>query len=92
MAKQELTFDDVMTSLQANQYAPIYLLMGEEGYFIDEIANYIIDHVLTNDEKEFNLTIAYGADVDMATVINAAKRYPVLYSKAVKIYNFGDLS
>ena len=34
MAKQELTFDDVMTSLQANQYAPIYLLMGEEGYFI----------------------------------------------------------
>ena len=99
MAKQELTFDDVMTSLQANQYAPIYLLMGEEGYFIDEIANYIIDHVLTNDEKEFNLTIAYGADVDMATVINAAKRYPmmaeyqvVVVKEAQNIKNMDELA
>ena len=78
MAKQELTFDDVMTSLKAKQYAPIYLLMGDEGYYIDEIANYIIDHVLTDSEKEFNLTIAYGSDVDIAAIINAAKRYPMM--------------
>ncbi|MBO7417639.1 MAG: DNA polymerase III subunit delta [Bacteroidaceae bacterium] len=78
MAKQELTFDEIMSGLKAKQYAPIYYLMGEEGYFIDLIANYIIDHVLTNDEKEFNLTVAYGADVDIATVINAAKRYPMM--------------
>jgi DNA polymerase-3 subunit delta len=78
MAKQELTFDDIMSSLRAKQYAPIYLLMGDEGYYIDEIANYIIDHVLTDSEKEFNLTIAYGSDVDIAAIINAAKRYPMM--------------
>ena len=53
MAKQELTYDDIMASLKARQFAPIYLLMGEEGYFTDEISNYIIDHILTNDEKEY---------------------------------------
>lgn len=67
-----------MSSLRAKQYAPIYLLMGDEGYYIDEIANYIIDHVLTDSEKEFNLTIAYGSDVDIAAIINAAKRYPMM--------------
>jgi len=99
MAKQELTFDDIMASLRAKQYAPIYCLMGEEGYFIDEISNYIIDHVLTNDEKEFNLTIAYGSDVDIATVINAAKRYPmmsqyqvVVVKEAQNIRNMDELA
>lgn len=78
MAKLELTFDDIMASLKAKQFAPIYLLMGEEGYFIDEISSYIIDHVLTDTEKDFNLTIAYGSDVDIATIVNAARRYPMM--------------
>ncbi len=78
MAKQELTFEDIMSSLQAKQYAPVYFLMGDEGYYIDLISNYIIDYVLTNDEKEFNLTVAYGADLDISMVINTAKRYPMM--------------
>ena len=50
--------------------------MGEESYYIDLIADYITDNVLNDTEKEFNLTVVYGADVDVATIINAAKRYP----------------
>ena len=99
MAKQELTYDDIMASLKARHFVPIYLLMGEEGYFTDEISNYIIDHILTNDEKEFNLTIAYGADVDIATIINAAKRYPmmaeyqvVVVKEAQNVKNLEELS
>ena len=99
MAKQELTFDGIMAQLKARQFAPIYVLMGEEGYFIDELSNYIIDHVLTSDEKEFNLTIAYGADIDVATVINAAKRYPmmaeyqvVVVKEAQNIRNIDELA
>jgi DNA polymerase-3 subunit delta len=78
MAKQELTFEDIMSSLQAKQYAPVYFLMGEESYYIDLISNYIIDYVLTNEEKEFNLTVAYGSDLDISMVINTAKRYPMM--------------
>ena len=78
MAKQELSCDDILKELRAMQYRPIYYLMGEESYYIDLITDYITENVLTETEKEFNLTILYGADVDVATVINAAKRYPMM--------------
>lgn len=85
MAKQEVTYEDIMSSLKKKQYAPVYYLMGEESYYIDKISDYIIDHVLTDEEKEFNLTMAYGADVDIATVINAAKRYPMMSEHQVVV-------
>lgn len=67
-----------MSDLKTGRYAPVYYLMGEEAYYIDLIANYIIDNVLTEEEKDFNLTVSYGLDVDISNIINAAKRYPVM--------------
>ncbi|MCC8186854.1 MAG: DNA polymerase III subunit delta [Bacteroides sp.] len=85
MAKQEITCDEILRQLKAGTYHPIYYLMGEEPYYIDLIANYIAEHILTDTEKEFNLTVVYGADVDVATVINAARRYPMMSEKQVVI-------
>lgn len=85
MAKQELTCDDILKELKSRQYRPIYYLMGEESYYIDLIADYITENVLTETEKEFNLSVVYGADVDVATVINAAKRYPMMSEHQVVI-------
>jgi hypothetical protein len=65
MAKQEITCDDILRELKAGQYRPIYYLMGEEPYYIDLISDYITDNVLNETEKEFNLTVVYGADVDV---------------------------
>ena len=99
MAKQEITCDDILKELRAKQYRPVYYLMGEEPYYIDLIADYITDNILTETEKEFNLTVVYGADVDIATVINAAKRYPmmsehqvVVVKEAQNIRNMEELS
>ena len=99
MAKQELSCDDILKELRAKQYRPIYYLMGEESYYIGLIADYITDNVLSETEKEFNLTVVYGADVDIATVINAAKRYPmmseyqvVIVKEAQAIRNMEELS
>lgn len=78
MAKQEYTYEGIIRELQAKQYRPVYYLMGDEAFYIDKIADYILDNVLTDTEKEFNQTILYGADVDAATIINAAKRYPMM--------------
>ena len=78
MAKQEYTYEGIISELQAKQYRPVYYLMGDEAFYIDKIADYIIDNVLNDTEKEFNQTILYGADVDAATIINAAKRYPMM--------------
>lgn len=99
MAKQEITCDDILKELKAKQYRPIYYLMGEEPYYIDLIADYIADNVLTETEKEFNQTVVYGADVDIATVVNTAKRYPmmsehqvVIVKEAQNIRNMEELS
>ena len=59
--------------------------MGEETYYIDEITNYIIDNVLTEEEKGFNQTIYYGKDVDAATVVMAARRYPMMSQHQVVV-------
>lgn len=85
MAKHEIACDDILKELKAKQYRPIYYLMGEESYYIDLISDYIAENVLSETEKEFNLTIVYGADVDVATVINAAKRYPMMSEYQVVI-------
>lgn len=77
MAK-EVTYEEIVRNLKNELYSPIYFLMGEEDYYIDRISDYLVNHALTETEKEFNLTVLYGADTDIATVINAAKRYPMM--------------
>ena len=68
MAK-EVTYEEIVRNLRNKVYAPVYFLMGEEDYYIDRISDYIIDTVLTDTEKEFNLTVLYGSDTDIATII-----------------------
>lgn len=99
MAKQEIQCDDILKQLKAKEYSPIYYLMGEESYYIDLIANYITENILTETEKEFNQTILYGSDIDIAMVINTAKRYPmmseyqvVIVKEAQNLRNIEDLS
>ena len=99
MAKQEITCDDIIKELKAGQYRPVYYLMGEEPYYIDLLSDYITDNILNETEKEINLTVMYGADVDVATIINAAKRYPmmsehqvVVVKEAQNIRNMEELS
>lgn len=98
MAK-ETTYEEVVRSIRKRQLAPIYFLMGEEDYYIDRIADYVVDTVLTESEKEFNLTVMYGLETDISTVINAAKRYPmmaehqiVMVKEAQHMKNLDDLS
>jgi DNA polymerase-3 subunit delta len=85
MAKQEWTSDEILKELRSGKYRPIYYLMGEESYFIDQIAGYISDNILNETEKEFNLTILYGMDTDVASIINAAKRYPMVSERQIVI-------
>lgn len=59
--------------------------MGEEPYFIDTITDYIADNVLTESEKTFNQIVLYGKDTDIATVINTAKRFPMMANHQVVI-------
>lgn len=76
--KVALTYDAVMRQLKSGIYKPIYILMGDEPYFIDKISDYIADNVLQPDEQFFNQDVVYGPDVNVARVIELAKGYPVM--------------
>jgi DNA polymerase-3 subunit delta len=80
-----MTFEQIISDLKNKIYKPIYFLSGEESYFIDLITKYIQDNALSENEKAFNQTIIYGKDVEIAAVINSAKRYPMMANYQVVI-------
>ncbi|MCX6235778.1 MAG: DNA polymerase III subunit delta [Bacteroidetes bacterium] len=80
-----MNFPQIMTDLNKKIYHPVYFLCGEEPYFIDQISDYIEEHVLAEDEKAFNQTILYGHDNDAESIISIAKRYPMMASHQVVI-------
>ena len=83
--KNTTTFESIMQNLQNAIYAPVYILMGEESYYIDKIADYIADHALTAEEKDFNQTIVFGADVTGNQIVDMARRFPVMAERQVII-------
>ena len=85
MAQKEWTFDEIIRDIRARNFYPVYLLMGDEPYYIDRVAQALSDTVLSEDERDFNQTILYGTDTDIASVINTAKRYPMMAEHQVVI-------
>lgn len=87
MAKKESNnYLDILKDIRNKNFKPVYFLMGDESYFIDLITDAIIEHALTNDERDFNQTIMYGADVDnYGVVVNAAKRYPMMADRQLVV-------
>ena len=87
MSKTEnkISYEQILKDLCNKKYAPIYFLMGEEPYFIDKIADYIEKNVLTDEEKDMNLSVLYGKDVKIENVILEAKQFPFIAEKRVVI-------
>jgi DNA polymerase III subunit delta len=75
----------ILADLKKKKYAPVYFLMGDEPYFIDAIADWIEANVLDETDKEFNLSIRYGRDIDVNTILSEAKRYPMMAERQVVI-------
>jgi DNA polymerase-3 subunit delta len=73
----ELAYDNIIQDLQNKIYYPVYLLSGEESYFIDSISNYMEENILDAMDREFNQTIVYGLDTNITSLINLARSYPM---------------
>ncbi|MBQ2339970.1 MAG: DNA polymerase III subunit delta, partial [Bacteroidaceae bacterium] len=94
-----ITHRDIINAVRQQQYAPVYLLMGEESYYIDKISEFIANSVLAEEERDFNLiTIYCTKETNVADVINSAKRYPmmskyqvVIVKEAQNLLKFEDL-
>jgi len=80
-----MDFNQIIADLKKKVYHPVYFLQGEESYYIDRISDYIETNVLDEAEKEFNQTVIYGRDTDIAAIIATAKRFPMMSNYQVVI-------
>jgi DNA polymerase III subunit delta len=83
--KNSISFENLLNDLKNQIYHPVYLLHGEESYFIDAVSDFIEQQVLSDLEKEFNQTIVYGKDSNVLTLVSYAKRFPMMANYQVLI-------
>jgi len=93
-----VNYKEIISSISNKDFHPIYFLMGEEPFYIDKISDYISDNVLESQEKEFNQSVLYGKEVDVAQIIAEAKQFPfgathrvVIVKEAQNIKNIDEL-
>lgn len=86
MAKKAgLTRQQIEESIRKKQFSPIYLLMGEEAFYIDRLSDMVMRYALSEEERDFNLTVCYGSDVTLSDVLLDCRRYPMMADRQVII-------
>lgn len=101
--KRELGFIDcvanyqnIMRELHSGKFSALYVLTGEEPYFIDKISDYIAANAISEAEQDFNQDIVYGSESNAASVIEYARTYPMMAERRVVIVReasqLGDFS
>ncbi|MGK7392398.1 MAG: DNA polymerase III subunit delta [Candidatus Cyclobacteriaceae bacterium M2_1C_046] len=69
---------EILNDLKKGKYAPVYFLQGEETFFIDQVSDYIEKNAIDEASKSFNQTVLYGKDVNVVTILNNARRFPMM--------------
>ncbi len=69
---QVKAYENLMQSLQAGKLATVYVLCGEEPYYIDKIANWMEKNLLDEAAREFDQTVLYGRDLEPASAPSIA--------------------
>jgi DNA polymerase-3 subunit delta len=80
-----VTYEEILSDLKNRIFKPVYFLAGEEPYYIDLLTEYIQEKVLPESEKAFNQIIVYGDDTNIASIIDTARRFPMMSSHQVLI-------
>ncbi len=85
MAKTEAgpTYMDIVKDVRAGKFAPVYLLMGEEDYYIDKLSQYILEQSLKPEERDFNYDLLYGAETRANDIISIARQFPMMADRRV---------
>ena len=71
------SFPDLVRQIRQRKLAPVYILHGEEGFFIDELYKEF-ENVIPEGERDFNLYTFYAPEVKAGAIIDACRRYPMM--------------
>ena len=77
MATSGTAYRQVLKELENGIYKTVYYLMGDEPFFIDSISDYIREHALPEEARDFNQLVLYGNETTMNEVIQRARAYPM---------------
>ena len=77
--------EEIIQKAKSGQFAPIYLLMGDEPYYPDLICDALVKYSLDDASRDFNETICYGADVDADAIATSAMRYPMMAERQLVV-------
>ncbi len=82
---KDLSYRDVLDKIKKRDFALVYLLMGEEPYYIDLIVEALERNVVKEENQAFDQIVFYGADSDLDVVIASARQYPVMGDRQLVI-------
>ena len=89
--RETVTFTSLNREIKAGSFRNIYVLQGEEPYFIDRLQQLIIDTALTEDQQDFNLSLYYGHSANVREVISACQQYPAFSQYKVVVVREAQL-
>ena len=78
-------YSAIMSDISARRFQPIYLLTGDEGFFIDAICDALADGILSEAERAFNQVVVYGLDTEAGAVVNLCRQMPMMGAYQVVI-------
>ena len=80
-----MLYKNIIKDIDNNIISPLYLLYGEEEYFIDLICEKLVSKVIDKSEKEFDLNVFYGKDSAIEMIIESVKKYPMISNRSVVV-------
>ncbi len=78
--KEELSHDQLLHSFKAGKFPPILFMQGEEPYYLDNLTHWLEKNALPEEQQGFNQTVLYGRDVNAGVIINASRRFPMMFT------------
>ena len=89
--RETVTFTTLSKEIKGGSFKNIYVFQGEEPYFIDRLQQQIIDSALTEDQRDFNLSLYYGNTANVREVISACQQYPAFSQYKVVVVREAQL-
>ena len=71
-----ISYSDLVAQIKNKEFAPVYLLHGEEPFFIDRLCKMFEESILEPEERDFNQVVLYGKDTSVDMVLANAKQFP----------------
>ena len=80
-----MTYEEIVKDIKDGNVASVYCLMGEEPYYIDKLEEFITERVMPMENRDFDMDLLYGSDVDAVRIVDSCQQFPMLGEKRLVV-------